>query len=33
MTERNAAMSGYTGSRTTPASPRSSSREEVGDAS
>ena len=33
MTERNAAMSGYTGSRTTPASPRSSRREEVGDAS
>ena len=33
MTERNAAMSGHTGSRTTPASPRSSRREEAGDAS
>ena len=33
MTERNAAMSGYTGSRATPASPRSSRREEVDHAS
>ena len=33
MTERAAAMSGHTGSRTTPASPRSSRREEAGDAS